>query len=648
MEHLPTEVLLHIFTFLEVVDIVRLPLVSKQFFTLCRDNELWRNICFDNSNAESNRQRLAAFSFPLVPIPDARVLELQRRATALVSSSNGSTSSEHKAHTEPKPIEKNLLTAAYKRLRTLANWDPSYPEETVDWYGEYIARHGPISMSWLQQPKIDKHDPNTVFEARGMALHRDSQGSRVVAPLENGGVAVWELSHDRKSDPADEHRRGALVGQSRGELLSADGPGGAKALGDPSMKKSPSPGIVDCVSVDNFRNKAYFAIGTGLNEVDLHTLQVSHHQKYPFDISALSEASYPTPLTVGTTFGLVLHDPRRSNNSCWSDPNCIDRVDNAVTFLASPPSRGGFFRLLLGDHPLDHATLGCPGPLAIHHVPSLGVQDTTSGEIYVAGRFASVLIYDRRNFPKLRNTIYSGARICSLTSLPHPFRSVGAGSYNELDLPSPQAVSEAKSVPGRTLIASGDYKGKGSLEMYDLGPDGGPFVPVLGNTQSLSSRNRVNASRSKLLSVATHGTRLVVSDGDGYLRWFERDGSTFVRRWSITRSKLAEISRVFNSSGTDCTTMDVARKLIATNGNADGGHVDRDELLVWTGERIGVLAFRKKPQFGVEEWEERVETLEEKVKRKEERIYGQTMRRALERQADEVRFMRGLGERVRK
>lgn len=68
----------------------------------------------------------------------------------------------------------------------------------------------------------------------------------------------------------------------------------------------------------------------------------------------------------------------------------------------------------------------------------------------------------------------------------------------------------------------------------------------------------------------------------------------------------------------------------------------KSELAIWTGERIGVVGFRKRARFGP--WDEEVEADEDVKKEKEmEGMYEGRMRRALERQADEVRFVRGLG-----
>jgi len=72
----------------------------------------------------------------------------------------------------------------------------------------------------------------------------------------------------------------------------------------------------------------------------------------------------------------------------------------------------------------NYAPLYQPGPLSILHLSSSGDDWDGNGDIYVAGRFPSILNYDRRYFPKLRGTIHSGARLCSMAALSHPFASL--------------------------------------------------------------------------------------------------------------------------------------------------------------------------------------------------------------------------------
>ncbi|MCJ1339508.1 hypothetical protein MMC09_004798 [Bachmanniomyces sp. S44760] len=547
----------------------------------------------------------------------------------------------------------------------MANWDPSYSMEAPNWYGEYVARHGPISISWLQEPMATWGAPETKREVRGAGIFRDGSQCRIIAPIDDGSVCLWEAGVGRTEGLS---KRGAIIARSQAGLLSVNGSAYHSTSKANSTKSSLiNSGVVECVSVDNFRKKAYFAVQSGLNEVDLETLQVSAHYSYPFPISALSEAAHPWPLTVGTTCSLHLHDPRQRRTN-GSDSDDEDRVEAVADFPSSPKPRKDFYRLLAGDRPTDFAPLFQPGPVSILHLGSNSNIDSSDGQIYVAGRFPSILMYDRRTFPKLRDTLFSGSRLCSLTSLPYAFKVLESELMRKNELSTEDAY-EARSKKGQTLIACGEYNGKGSLEIFGLSTDstGHTIAPSLqaASSQTSTLKNRVSASRSKLLSVATHGTRIVYSDGDGSLKWVERDGSTLVRRWNINQYQTPPIAQsdptnVTSQHGIDldihnpgygifnsCASAgDVARKIIPMNEGTSvnlNSTIDQDELLIWTGERLGILGFRKKPAFAPEDFEEKWESVEEKLKRREEQIYGQTMRRALERHADGVRFVRGLG-----
>lgn len=484
----------------------------------------------------------------------------------------------------------------------MASWDPTYPREKIDWYNDYIARHAPLSISWLQQPYHIANGSREKLETRGLGLLEHLGAGLAVAPLDDGSVCLWYLGQD---DALPQANDGRITGRSKPGLLSVNGPDGSTVPAK-SRAKMTSTGVVECVSVDQQRNKAYFAVQSGLNEVDLSTLQISGYDRYPFSISALSESTYPVPLTVGTTLSLHMHDPRLSNNA--RSPSCsyfTDRVDTN----AMPPSSSDFYRIASGDSSqTDYATLFHPSPLSIlHHNPS--------SMVYVAGRFPSILSYDRRFFPKLTSAIHSGARLCSLTSLPTPKCS--------------------------TLAAAGEYNGKGSLELYPL-PTSSAVSPSEDGTEA--TRNRTSASRSKLLSLTPHGTRLLFSDSDGQLKWVERDGSTLVRRWNINTyvtapNMLAATQGIFNN---DLNEGDVARKLLPVSAK------ERSEVLLWTGEKIGLLGFRKNPRFnfgidGIDGVDEVTSIDANKGTATNERAYGSMMRRALETQANEVRFVRGLG-----
>ena len=461
------------------------------------------------------------------------------------------------------------------------------PVKDVNFYHEYIARHSSLSLSWLQKPSNgtgrDHH------EVRGMGLFGNF-GETVVAPLDDDSVCLWSVGRDVD---ASQESHGRMLACSKPRLLSAHG--ARISSSDPDMwiyKKPWQEAVVESVSIDNSRKRAYFAIQSGLNEVDLETLKLVSHHYYPMSICALSGVSAFEPLAVATTASLHIHDSRHLGNSPTNVTAC-ERLD----FFGSTDTTNSndFYRLLLGgDTHASHAPLIHP-PLSI-------VQFQSSQTIHVAGRFPSILTYDRRSFPKVHSTIHSGARLASLAS---------------------KSSSETN-----TLVACGEYNGKGSLELYQLSASEGFSQPPI-------VRNRTSAASSKLLSVASHGNRIVFCDGDGMLNWVEEDGSTPVRRWNINSLTEHQTSRGLFGGPSMVGESDVARKLVPLNGSS------KSELAIWTGEKIGIVSFKKKPRFGP--WIDKGEDEDTRSKKKTEEVYESRMRRALERQADEVRFVRRLG-----
>ena len=492
-------------------------------------------------------------------------------------------------------------------VRAIDSWNPAYPDEKVDWYDEYIARHAPLSMSWLEQPFSEQNGLREKSETKGLGLFEDHGDNMVVAPLDDGSVCLWNIG---RGDAAPNVRDGRIMARSRPGLLSINGSNGGSSQASINPKaKTTSTGVVECVSVDRVRNKAYFAVHSGLHEVDLTTLQISSYEQYPSEITALSEASHPVPLTVGTRLSLHLHDPRSSNNGGFPTCGDSDRLDTSANVA---PEHGhsttDFHRLSTGDSLwVDYTPLFHFAPLSILHL-------NPGSTIFAAGRFPSILIYDRRYFPKPTSSLHSGARLCSIASLPNP------------DHP--------------TLAAAGEYNGKGSLELYPLKT---PSDPRPSDMIPEPTRNRTSASRSKLLSLTPHGTRLLFSDSDGKLKWVERDGSTLVRQWNINTFDSSLSDTESSGSGifhAHVNEGEVARKLLPVDTGA------RSEVCVWTGEKIGVLGFRDKPRFsfGVDaDGGTRTPDGSSDGESVDERHYGRMMRRALERQADEVRFVRGLG-----
>ncbi|KAH8723267.1 hypothetical protein GQ44DRAFT_774315 [Phaeosphaeriaceae sp. PMI808] len=509
MKNLPDEIILHIVAYLEPAELVKLQYVSHQLLNLSRDNNLWRTLCFSHSITERRRRHLEATSDI-----DPRLAELIDAANNI---SNAFDRSVHNPHAPSATVQQERnREKRWEALRT--NWDPSYPDEKVNWYQDFIQRHAPQRMSWFQDAGDGGKDEDEVrHEATGSGILFNSDGfaDKLVAPLDDGSISIWDAN-------ASSERRGRVIAKSNVGLLSNRGPGlDHDTIISQSCSIMTETGAVECVSIDSKLQKAFFAVQNNLNEVDLNTLQVVSRTPYPFPITALSEAHHRTPLTVGTNGTVHLHDPRQ--------PPPTAPPSTQYELIGGPdPS---FSRLQTGDFATHH-TLSQPGALSILHLPTARDWDG-NGDIWVAGRFTSLLNFDRRFFPRLRGTVHSGARISCLSSIPYPFIP------QSLRTSYPAAhLAAAKLTPAHTLVAAGEYRGKGSLELYSLSSD--PRRAILStdnrttrNAQSLYL-NRQTAGRSKLLSVAPHGTRLVFSDGDGNLKWVERDGTTPVRQLNIS------------------------------------------------------------------------------------------------------------------
>ncbi|TGO65440.1 hypothetical protein BCON_0002g00220 [Botryotinia convoluta] len=631
MDDLPSEIVLNITSYLEPSDIVKLQFVSKRYLELGRDDTLWRDQCFTHSSfLERLRRRQELISTESEDESGMRDL-----AIALATNNGTGDSRLHKARHEARDFK----AQSNERVRILANWDPSYPTEKVKWYDEYIARNAPISTSWVQQPRHRESASHEHLEVRGMALYTpmgETETTMVVAPLDDGSICIWDISTNAP-------KKGSIIARSKSGILSVDeNPKDLK-----SRSKMISTGVTECISVDSTLKRAYVAVQSGLVEVDLETLQTVNHERYPFSITALSEAKHPTPLTVGTNLSLYLHDSRQRTNVGSSSQ--AEQLDSFSGISGSASNHFSFKSLLDPEPSAEYAHLYQPGPLSIVHLPSAESEWNGNGDIYVAGRFPSILNYDRRNFPKLRGTIHSGARLSQIASLPYPFASMEKDLARRGEL-SVEQVWQAKTRPGKTLIACGEYNSKGSLEMYGLSPD--PNLSNIssqfsaGRLQDSTMKNRQTSSSSKLLSIANHGTRIVVSDGGGNLKWFERDGFTESRKWNIAHGSVAGPRGIFGTLGDsymDSGSGDIALKILTTDSGLHDRSVNENDLVLWTGDKIGLLNFSNKPGFTADSFEETPRTAEEALREKEEHTHSETMRRALEMQANEVRYVRGLG-----
>jgi hypothetical protein len=171
---------------LEPSELVNLQHVSRQFLNLSRDNNLWKTLCFSHSIAERRRRRLEAASDV-----DPRLAEL---ITAANNISNAFDTSVHNplAPSAEAQIERNK-EKRWDALR--ANWDPSYPEEKVNWYQDFIQRHAPQQVGWFQDAGNEGRDEEEVRrEATGAGILFDGDGlaDKLIAPLDDGSIRIWD------------------------------------------------------------------------------------------------------------------------------------------------------------------------------------------------------------------------------------------------------------------------------------------------------------------------------------------------------------------------------------------------------------------------------------------------------------------------
>ncbi|OQD82444.1 hypothetical protein PENANT_c021G00104 [Penicillium antarcticum] len=664
MDKLPVEILSKIIDLLTPREKVQLQCINKTFFDLARDNSQWRLHCYDQSLAARQAFRPARESESLLS-----------DAASLTNLGQGSLRDLiQPSVTASNDFEDRGVTWG-ERARAATDWDSSARGEHVDWYSEYIARQGPISLTWTQQPLVRNGDGKNgqAYEVKGIGLLKDWSSARqnkIVAPLDDGSVCIWDLNHSHSAD--SQASKGKILGISEPGLLMKN----LSGRRDPSSKSSLDfINLGEGVSVDSLRQRAYLAIGNVLNEVDLETMKVISQQRYPWSIFALSqETDYSVPLTLATTLSLQIYDARLSaveeeeaiSSRCEKVLGSSDLVSGIFAHSDSPllklQPNGQPPRRIRSPEPSEpganYAPLFQPGPLSILHPPAPHVNT-----ILLAGRFPSILCYDRRFFPRLQTTVHSGGRLCGLASVPAPRFPV----FSDATYPESHAV-----------VACGEYNGRGSLELYSLKSESEKSYSPSNMTSNLNSeyKNRQSAASSKLLSVGSHGNRIVFSDAEGNIKWTERDGRSEVRRWNINTSQPQipfgrrsgqptsgqndqdDEPRGLWPGSNSPSNNEVARKVLPTGGNLTG-----DELLVWTGERIGRLKFSIPEDYETElddgyQSEDDVfmhaevdEATREAMRHKrrddweKEQRYQDSMRRALERQADEVRWMgtRGLG-----
>jgi len=217
-----------------------------------------------------------------------------RNAVSALGTSHANALSDHPSNDSGQAAVDPEAEERQQRNRALANWEPGYPGEKIDYYEEFIQRHAEITCDWIDVPR-STNDREKIREAIGVGvLEDDGSGSKhIVAPLDDGSVCIWDVSARSTID------RGGC-----GRLVGHSGPGHLTGRSEVSASHAmmTETGAVECMSIDSQSQMAYFAVQNLLHEVDLGTLQLASTKEYPFPITALSAHSPNTPLAVGTNY----------------------------------------------------------------------------------------------------------------------------------------------------------------------------------------------------------------------------------------------------------------------------------------------------------------------------------------------------------
>ncbi|KAM0260789.1 hypothetical protein ACHAQJ_002555 [Trichoderma viride] len=620
---LPDEIVLQIISYLDPFHITRLQLVSRKLQKLCLDDELWKRRCFEES---SWYQRLKSRRRLVSPSESE---DEPRDGTALLNPEvSGDTNADDKENTNgekssDEPAQRRQRSPRWQELQDMANWDPTFSSERVSWYSEYIQRNGPTCVNWLQTPRIRDRGIEAIIEARGMELYHPHDGNDglgtmlAVSPLDDGSICLWDVKGTRG-------KAGSILATSKSDILFIDGPGSQNTR----RSKRVDTGVTECVSVDNHRHRAYFAVQSHLIEIDLERLEVVSRESFEWSITALSKIQNDVPLTVGTSLGIHLFDPRARARAVQA---AVERVD-----------QNDIFKSIFDPTPLlPYASLSQPTPVSIVHLPLRGSPDLVSHDIYVAGRFSNILHYDRRKFPVIMDSIYSGATINSMAAMPHPFSALDSEVRRHGELTTEQVAKSKEGSEGWTLVAGGTYKSKGSLEIFGLSQAAAdPYGREM--MQNSTMKNRQSAASAAILSVANHGSKIVFSDGAGSIKWFERDGLTECRQLRIGHCEVDDAPSLFASMS---AAGELARKIVTTQSREALDRPNDDNVLFWTGERLGLVSFTPTPLYHSKDFEDEQDP-DTMAEEEERRRYAEQMREALDLQADEVRFMNTFGSGV--
>lgn len=217
------------------LEITTTHLVCRRFLRIGRDNNLWRDESFEISRFAVNlRQRKRKELLPTISSSEPRFGDLheggtvdQLRDRSVTSVARRDWHSSNQRTTE--------------RIRVMANWDPSYEAEKIDWYTEFIQRTAPISIRWSQKPLKQGVETESPLEVRGIGAHYlpgSGDVGMTIAPLEDGSVCLWDAE-------------GNIIGRSPEGSLRGTG------------RENATCGITDGVSVNSDINRAFIAVEKG-------------------------------------------------------------------------------------------------------------------------------------------------------------------------------------------------------------------------------------------------------------------------------------------------------------------------------------------------------------------------------------------------
>ncbi|KAI9893889.1 MAG: hypothetical protein M1814_005442 [Vezdaea aestivalis] len=567
MDQLPSEVILRVLSFLDADSIKEFQCVSRRCLEVGRDNLFWRTRCYQTSFAGS---RGPSSVFPSLSVAFSNLDHIYE-----VNSSRDDAV-KSKAHKDVGSV----FTASP------ANWDPSFKYEETDWYQEYIHRNARISFQWFSDSLSSRHEQDR--KAKGMALLQEYPNGNgdplVVTSTYDGTVELWILPSSGSN--SDTYREAPKIIYATDKCFLFKSTNSA-------YRATP---LADHIRIDAKNRIAYFAFERSLIEIDLNTMQVTSQREFDPSICGISEANGDVPLSVSTRSGLHL----------------IDRRDPSLGFMA-----------LEGALPLSLQLQFSQGDATCIHHPLSSSSGRSEHDIFVSGRFGSILFYDRRRLICPRQAFHSGAQINCLSSFPYPLNSVDSSPEHwPVDkIVSYSSTSKAHLLPRNIILtASGSFRGRGSLETYNLQKSG--VAQVI---------NRQSAATATILSHTYHGTRLVYSDADGKIYWKERDARASVRSISINSHRPSTLT----PEDPGCQ---MALKIQAVD--QPGLPFNSNDLLAWTGSRIAQITFKSPRNV---ETEATIEEGSEQEDHEGAQRYDAAMRRALETHSAQANFLQNLG-----